>query len=155
MPRKIRQLLSDLRSAGFVEVKSGGKGSHRKFLHPAFSGAVTVSGKAGEDAKPYQEQQVSCEGAGPSRSRLRALWTGRRGGEQVRPSDRYHKWIEWSDQDGVYLGRCPDVITGIHGSDPIRLYDELCAVVDEVLTELERSERTLPAPRTRPMREVA
>lgn len=73
----------------------------------------------------------------------------------MRPSDRYHKWIEWSDRDAVYLGRCPDVITGIHGSDPVRLYDELCTVVDEVLKELERSERTLPAPLTRPMREVA
>lgn len=73
----------------------------------------------------------------------------------MRPSDRYHKWIEWSDQDGAYLGRCPDVITGIHGADPVRLYDELCTVVDEVLTELERSERNLPQPLTRPMREVA
>ena len=42
----------------------------------------------------------------------------------MRPSDRYHKWIEWSDRDGAYLGRCPDVIAGIHGTDPIRLYDE-------------------------------
>ena len=73
----------------------------------------------------------------------------------MRPSDRYHKWIEWSDRDGTYLGRCPDVITGIHGSDPIRLYDELCAVVDEVLMALKQSERTLPEPLTRPMREVA
>ena len=53
------------------------------------------------------------------------------------------------------LGRCPDVITGIHGYDPIRLYDELCAVIDEVLIELERSGRALPEPLTRPMREVA
>ncbi len=58
MPRKIRQLLGDLRSAGFVEVKSGGKGSHRKFMHPGFPGAVTLSGMPGDDAKPYQEQQV-------------------------------------------------------------------------------------------------
>ncbi len=58
MPRKIRQLLDDLRSAGFVEVKSGGKGSHRKLMHPDFPGAVTVSGRQGNDAKPYQEKQV-------------------------------------------------------------------------------------------------
>ena len=58
MPRKIRQLLADLRSAGFLETGSGGKGSHRKLLHPEFPGAVTVSGKPGDDAKPYQEQQV-------------------------------------------------------------------------------------------------
>ena len=123
-----------------MEVKSGGKGSHRKFMHPRFPGAVTLSGMPGHDAKPYQEQQVG---------------RGRPGGEQVRPSDRYHKWIEWSERDDTYLGRCPDVITGIHGSDPIRLYDELCNVVDEVLAELEHSERTLPEPLTRPMREVA
>ena len=73
----------------------------------------------------------------------------------MRPSDRYHKWIEWSDRDGAYLGRCPDVITGIHGTDPIRLYDELCKVIDEVLTELGESGRDLPEPLTRPMREVA
>ena len=73
----------------------------------------------------------------------------------MRPSDRYHKWIEWSDRDDAYLGRCPGVITGIHGSDPVCLYDELRAIVDEVLTELERSVRTLPKPQTHPMREVA
>ena len=58
MPRKIRQLLADLRLSGFVEIKPGGKGSHRKFLHPGLPGAVTLSGKLGDDAKPYQEQQV-------------------------------------------------------------------------------------------------
>ena len=58
MPRKIRQLLADLRASGFVEIRSGGKGSHRKFLHPRYPGAVTVSGKPGDDAKPYQEQQI-------------------------------------------------------------------------------------------------
>ena len=73
----------------------------------------------------------------------------------MRPSDRYHKWIEWSDDDATYLGRCPDVITGIHGDDPIQLYDELCVIVDDVLAELEASGRTLPQPLTRPMREVA
>ncbi len=73
----------------------------------------------------------------------------------MRPSDQYHKWIEWSDEDGVYLGRCPDVITGIHGSDPITLYKELCQVVDEVLTALQTSGRGLPQPKTRPMQEAA
>ena len=28
----------------------GGKGSHRKFAHPHFAGAVTLSGKDGDDA---------------------------------------------------------------------------------------------------------
>ena len=49
MPRKIRQLIADLESAGFVSVP-GGKGSHRKFRHPRFRGSVLLSGKDGEDA---------------------------------------------------------------------------------------------------------
>ena len=73
----------------------------------------------------------------------------------MRPSDRYHKWIEWSDEDNAYLGRCPDVITGIHGCDPIRLYEELCEVVDDVLASFQTSGRMLPEPMTKPMREVA
>ena len=29
--------------------------------------------------------------------------------------DRYHKWVAWSEEDGVYIGKCPDLITGVHG----------------------------------------
>jgi predicted RNA binding protein YcfA (HicA-like mRNA interferase family) len=57
MPRKIRQLIADLETAGFVSV-SGGKGSHRKFRHPRFPGPVILSGQDGEDAYHYQERQV-------------------------------------------------------------------------------------------------
>jgi len=55
MPRKIRQLIQELEQAGFRN--RGGKGSHRNFLHPEGIG-VTLSGKPGGDAKPYQERQV-------------------------------------------------------------------------------------------------
>jgi predicted RNA binding protein YcfA (HicA-like mRNA interferase family) len=55
MPRKIRELIRDLQQAGFVD--RGGKGSHRNFRHP--SGVqLTLSGKLGSDAKPYQERDV-------------------------------------------------------------------------------------------------
>jgi len=57
MPRKIRQLVSDLTKSGFVQV-AGGKGSHRKFRHANFSGAVILSGGDGDDAHRYQEKQV-------------------------------------------------------------------------------------------------
>ena len=57
MPRKIRQLIADLESAGFA-LLPGGKGSHRKFRHPKFSGSVILSGKDGDDAHFYQEKQV-------------------------------------------------------------------------------------------------
>ena len=55
MPRKVRELMSDLSRAGFVD--RGGRGSHRNYEHP--SGArATLSGNAGDDAKPYQEREV-------------------------------------------------------------------------------------------------
>ena len=57
MPRKIRELMQDLSNAGFYEI-AGGKGSHRKFTHSQYPGAVTLSGALGDDAKPYQEKQV-------------------------------------------------------------------------------------------------
>jgi len=55
MPRKIRQLIKDLESAGFVN--RGGKGSHRNYLHEK-GVALTISGKLGDDVKPYQEKLV-------------------------------------------------------------------------------------------------
>ena len=55
MPRKIRQLIKDLEGAGFVN--RGGKGSHRNYLHNK-GVALTISGKLGDDAKPYQEKLV-------------------------------------------------------------------------------------------------
>ena len=57
MPRKIRQLVSDLTKSGFVLVP-GGKGSHRKFRHPRIAGSVILSGGDGDDARHYQEKQV-------------------------------------------------------------------------------------------------
>ena len=54
MPRKLRELMRELLKAGFVD--RGGKGSHRNLRHP--SGVhITLSGKDGDDAKPYQEKQ--------------------------------------------------------------------------------------------------
>ena len=38
----------------------------------------------------------------------------------MKKSDQYHKWVEWSEEDQVYVGKCPDLITGIHGEDPVR-----------------------------------
>ncbi|HOB61075.1 MAG TPA: type II toxin-antitoxin system HicA family toxin [Candidatus Competibacteraceae bacterium] len=59
MPRKIRDLIQDLKNAGFSEISGGGKGSHRKFVHSKYAGAVTISGQFGDDAKHYQEKQIN------------------------------------------------------------------------------------------------
>ncbi len=59
MPRKIRQMLADLRRAGFEQLPGRGKGSHTVWSHPAVPDLQpTVAGQEGDDAKPYQEREV-------------------------------------------------------------------------------------------------
>ena len=57
MPRKIRELIADLRHAGFALDRQ--KGSHRQFKHPSFQGGISLSGGVGDDARTYQERQVT------------------------------------------------------------------------------------------------
>ena len=56
MPPKIRELIADLKTAGFVD--RGGKGSHRNFVHPRLPIPITISGAPGDDAKHYQVRAV-------------------------------------------------------------------------------------------------
>ncbi len=72
----------------------------------------------------------------------------------MKKSDQFHKWVEWSSIDQAYLGKCPDLITGIHSDDPVGLYHELCEVVEEVIEHFTVEGRPLPAPRVRPMQKV-
>ena len=69
-------------------------------------------------------------------------------------SDQYHKWVEWNAEDDAYIGKCHDLITGIHGDDPLKVFNELCQVVEEVIEHFHSEGRPLPDPRIRPMREV-
>jgi predicted RNA binding protein YcfA (HicA-like mRNA interferase family) len=57
MPKKIRELKSLLRKAGFMDEPA--KGSHTKWSHPLLSAKITLSGKDSDDAKPYQEKDVN------------------------------------------------------------------------------------------------
>jgi predicted RNA binding protein YcfA (HicA-like mRNA interferase family)/predicted RNase H-like HicB family nuclease len=138
MARRSRDLLRELKSAGFVEVL-GGKGSHRKLVHPKYTGAVTISGGAFRQHKAI---------SGESGAR------GDRKGSAMKKSDEYHKWVEWSEPDAAYLGTCPDLITGIHGDDPKGVYADLCEVIDDVIAHYKSEGRALPAPRLKPMQEV-
>ncbi len=51
MPKKVREL-----KAGFSYESA--KGSHTKWSHPFIDGKLTLSGKDGGDAKPYQEKDI-------------------------------------------------------------------------------------------------
>ena len=56
MPKKIRELKSMLRKAGFSS--RPGKGSHTFWVHPALTDRITISGSDGDDAQRYQEAEV-------------------------------------------------------------------------------------------------
>ena len=68
--------------------------------------------------------------------------------------DRYHTWVEWSEENRVYIGKCPDLITGSHGTDEQEVYRELLEVLEEVIAHFESEGRSLPLPAVRPMQEV-
>jgi predicted RNA binding protein YcfA (HicA-like mRNA interferase family) len=56
MPRKIRELIADLRRAGFALEPA--RGSHRKFRHPRGATVILSGHNEGADARPYQEKQI-------------------------------------------------------------------------------------------------
>jgi predicted RNA binding protein YcfA (HicA-like mRNA interferase family) len=56
MPKKVRELKAMLRKSGFF-VRAG-KGSHTVWEHPDISNEIVISGKDGDDARPYQELDV-------------------------------------------------------------------------------------------------
>ncbi|HNQ88026.1 MAG TPA: hypothetical protein PKM73_05370 [Verrucomicrobiota bacterium] len=75
----------------------------------------------------------------------------------MKPEDRYLKFVRWAEEDGVYVGHCPDLFLwgGIcHAGHEEEVYRRLCALVAEEIDELQRGGGDLPAPNTRPMREA-
>jgi len=63
----------------------------------------------------------------------------------MRPSDRYLKIVEWSDEDQCYVGTCPGLMLGgIHGDEETGVYKELCQAVDEWIKIHEEDGEPLP-----------
>jgi len=61
--------------------------------------------------------------------------------------DRYVKIVEWSDQDGCFIGSCPELFYGgCHGEDPRLVFDELCQIVEETIALYEQDGKALPKP---------
>jgi len=56
MPPKLREIIKELEKSGFIN--RGGKGNHRNYVHPKVAKPITISGKAGDDAKYYQIKAV-------------------------------------------------------------------------------------------------
>ena len=72
-------------------------------------------------------------------------------------NDRYLKFVQWSEDDSLYVGYCPDLFPwgGVcHGPTEEGTYHQLTQLVCEEVEELIRAGKTLPEPATRPMREA-
>jgi predicted HicB family RNase H-like nuclease len=60
---------------------------------------------------------------------------------------RYAKFVEWSDEDQCFIGRCPGLFEGgVHGADEARVYAELCQTAEEWIELLHKDGVPLPEP---------
>lgn len=60
---------------------------------------------------------------------------------------RYLKIVEWSDEDGCFVGSAPPLIGQCcHGKDEAKVYAELCQIVEEWVGLMEADGHKLPAP---------
>lgn len=63
----------------------------------------------------------------------------------MKASDHYLKIVEWSDEDGCYIGRCPELMFGgVHGKDEQKVFAELCEVIDEWVAQARADREELP-----------
>jgi predicted RNA binding protein YcfA (HicA-like mRNA interferase family) len=58
MPRKIRELKTQIKREGFIYLPQRGKGSHERWRHPLLRKTLTIAGKDGDDVPPYLEKQL-------------------------------------------------------------------------------------------------
>jgi len=60
---------------------------------------------------------------------------------------RYAKFVEWSNEDKCFIGRCPELMLGgVHGNDEAKVYAELCAAVEEMVELIHADGHEMPQP---------
>ena len=75
----------------------------------------------------------------------------------MKSEDQYLKFVLWNNEDSLYVGYCPDLFPwgGVcHGASEETTYHQLCLLVREEVAQLRQQGKELPAPGTRPMKEV-
>jgi predicted HicB family RNase H-like nuclease len=61
-------------------------------------------------------------------------------------ADRYAKIVEWNEEDSCYVGRVPALsYGGVHGSDRMKVFAEICLVAEEIVKIHVADKRKLPA----------
>ena len=65
----------------------------------------------------------------------------------MKDSARYAKIVEWSEEDGCYVGSAPGlVLGGCHGADERTVFEELCEIVEESIDLYRQDGKPLPPP---------
>ena len=75
----------------------------------------------------------------------------------MKVEDQYLKFVQWSDEDQLYVGYCPDLFPwgGVcHGESEETTYHQLRLLVHDEVEQLRKDGRELPAPGTRAMKEA-
>jgi predicted RNase H-like HicB family nuclease len=65
----------------------------------------------------------------------------------MKDSDRYAKIVEWSEEDGCYIGSSPGLFYGgCQGDDEQQVFAELCQIVEETIELYHKDGKPLPPP---------
>jgi predicted RNase H-like HicB family nuclease len=75
----------------------------------------------------------------------------------MKTSDRYLKYVEWSEEDQLYIGYCPDLFPhgGVcHAVTELEAFEELSQIVSQHVADLEADSEPMPPRLTKPSREL-
>ena len=65
----------------------------------------------------------------------------------MKESSKYLKIVEWSEIDRCFVGSCPELFYGgCHGNDEIKVFKELCEIIDETVKLYKEDKKNLPLP---------
>lgn len=65
----------------------------------------------------------------------------------MKPTERYAKIVEWSEEDQCFVGSAPGLFHGgCHGTDEQKVFEELQRRVEEIVDLYEREGKDLPEP---------
>ena len=63
----------------------------------------------------------------------------------MKESANYAKIVEWSPEDGCYVGSAPGLLFGgCHGADEKAVFEDLCDIVEETVALYHGEGRPLP-----------
>ncbi len=63
----------------------------------------------------------------------------------MKPADKYHKIVEFSDEDNCYIGSIPGFLGPCcHGENELDVYNKLCQILGEWIEIHEEDEIPLP-----------